>query len=103
MGALVTPGESEAVLRCLRRNAGELRSFGVRSLCLFGSVARGEDESGSDVDLLVEFAAPVGLFTFIRLQHHLEGLLGRRVDLVTLEAIRPQMRDRIQAEAIRAA
>ena len=103
MEALVTPAEPEVVLRRLRQHTRELQRYGVRSLSLFGSVARGEAESGSDVDLLVEFAVPVGLFTYVRLQHYLEGLLGRRVDLVTPEAIRPQMRARIEAEAILAA
>lgn len=75
----------------------------MRSLELFGSVARGEARADSDVDLLVEFERPIGLFHFFRVQHRLEEILGARVDLVMRDAVRPQLRERIFAEAIRAA
>jgi predicted nucleotidyltransferase len=52
--------------------------------------------------LLVEFERPVGLFTFIRLKLYLENLLGRRVDLVTPAALRPELRQQILQEAIHA-
>jgi predicted nucleotidyltransferase len=90
----------------LRRLSGlrtELPSLGVRSLELFGSVARGEAGPQSDVDLLVEFDRPVGLFHFARVQRRLEEILGCRVDLVMKEAVKPQLRARILAEAVRAA
>ncbi|MBK9713413.1 MAG: nucleotidyltransferase family protein [Kouleothrix sp.] len=74
--------------------------MGVSSLAVFGSVAREEAGAESDVDILVEFGQPVGLFEFVRLQQRLEALLGRRVDLVTPDALRPTMRDRILHEAI---
>ncbi len=57
--------------------------MGVRSLELFGSLARGDARPASDVDLLVEFQ-PVGLFQFFRVQRRLEAILGRRVDLVMM-------------------
>ena len=79
------------------------RQFSVASLAIFGSVARGEATDTSDIDLLVEFNGPVGLFAFIRLQQHLEELLGCKVDLVTPDALRKEMRERILKEAIRAA
>ena len=77
--------------------------FSVATLAIFGSVARGEATEASDIDLLVEFSGPVGLFAFIRLQQHLEELLGCKVDLVTPDALRQEMRERILKEAIRAA
>jgi predicted nucleotidyltransferase len=55
------------------------------------------------VDVLVEFAKPVGLFAFVRLRRRLEELLGTRVDLVTPEALKEPLRERILKEAIRAA
>ena len=76
--------------------------LGVRSLDIFGSVARGESTPGSDVDLLIEFDRPVGLFHFFRVQSRLEQILGCRVDLVMREAVKPQPRDRIFREAVRA-
>ncbi len=78
-----------------------LLQFGVSSLSVFGSVARGEDRPGSDVDLLVELVNKIGIFEFIRLKTHLEDLLGRPVDLVTPDALKPQMKERILKEAIR--
>ena len=80
-----------------------LERYNVRSLSLFGSVARGEDAERSDVDLLVEFSRPIGFFQFVGLQRALEAILDRRVDLVTPNALKPQLRDRILKEAIRAA
>jgi predicted nucleotidyltransferase len=80
----------------------ELASLGVRSLDLFGSVARGDSGPNSDVDLLVEFAEPIGLFHFFRVQKRLEQVLGRRVDLVMRNAVKRQLRARVFGEAIRA-
>lgn len=94
---------SDEILAILRSHREELQQRGVKSLSIFGSVARGEAGSESDVDLLVELDQPIGLFSFVRLQHYLEGLLGRSVDLVTREALRESLKDRILQEAIRAA
>jgi len=87
----------------LRRHREELTSLRVRSLALFGSVARDDAAPSSDVDLLVEFSAPVGLFEFLELKERLEQILGVNVDLVTRDALKSQLRDRILAEAVRAA
>jgi len=77
-----------------------LEAFGVARLSLFGSFARGEGREDSDVDLLVEFGRPVGLFEFVRLQRELGERLGRSVELVTPAALKPQVRDKILAEAV---
>ena len=74
--------------------------FGVARLTLFGSVARDEGGKGSDVDLLVEFDRPVGLFSFLELQHHLEVLLGCAVDLGTPQSLKPRLRARVMSEAV---
>ena len=79
------------------------QDFGVKSLAIFGSVARDEARADSDVDILVEFDRRVGLFGFSHLQRHLGDLLGHPVDLATPDALRPEMRDQILAEAILAA
>jgi len=92
----------DEILQILAEHREELKGFGVKSLALFGSAARGETRPGSDIDLLVDFERPVGLFEFVRLKLYLEKLLGRRVDLVTLDAIRPAMRERILREAVHA-
>lgn len=93
----------DEILRILHEHRAELDEFNVASLALFGSVARDEARPDSDVDMLVEFDQPVGLFTFIRLQLHLQYLLGRPVDLVTPDALRTPLREHILGEALRAA
>jgi len=91
-------------LRLIEAHRDELRSsFDVRSLALFGSVARDEARSDSDVDLLVEFTEPVGFFHLFRVRRRLEEILGAPVDLTTPGGLRPELRDRILAEAVSAA
>ena len=91
-------------IRRLGRNREKLRTFHVRHIAVFGSTARDQATQQSDVDVLVEFepGATVGLFTFVRLQSFLADVMGTRIDLATPEARRPEMRDEIVAEAVRA-
>jgi len=87
----------------VRRLAGceqEIRALGVASLALFGSVLRGEARGESDVDLLVRFAPGAKSYErFLALSELLEERLGRRVELVTTEALSPFIGPRILAEA----
>jgi hypothetical protein len=76
------------ILQALQANKTLLEAFGVARLSLFGSFARDEGREDSDVDLLVEFNRPIGLFEFVRLQRQLRGQIGRRVELVTPPALR---------------
>lgn len=93
----------EEILAALSRHRDELEALGVKSLAVFGSTARNEAQSDSDVDLLVEFDRPVGLFEFLAVNEYLEALLGHPVDLVTSAALKPQMRDQVLREAVDAA
>jgi predicted nucleotidyltransferase len=92
----------EDVRRHLSEHRAELERSGVRSLELFGSVARGDSRPDSDVDLLVEFDQAIGLFQFFRVQRRLEAILGRPVDLIMKGAIKQQLRARIMAESVSA-
>lgn len=92
---------SKEIIECLTAQKIQLETYGVSSLAVFGSVARGEERPNSDVDLLVEFSQTNGIFEFIRLKTYLEELLGRPVDLVTPDALKPQLRERILRESIR--
>ncbi len=74
--------------------------YHVRTLGVFGSYVRSEQTKKSDIDILVEFTQPVGLFTFIGLEEYLSDLLGLRVDLVLKEGIKPGLKDSILREAI---
>jgi hypothetical protein len=90
----------ENILKSLNQDEKILKQYGVKSLSLFGSVARGEEKDTSDIDLLVTFDQPLGLFTFMELKDHLEGVLGAHVDLVTEKALHPHLRKRILKESI---
>jgi hypothetical protein len=82
---------------------GELERLGVRALHLFGSAARDELRADSDVDVLVELDRPATLEGFMALKELLEDRLGRRVDLVTRNALRPRLLARIAGELRRVA
>jgi predicted nucleotidyltransferase len=74
--------------------------YHVKTMGVFGSYLRGEQTEKSDIDILVEFTQPVGLFTFIELEEYLSDLLGLRVDLVLKEGIKPGLKDYILREAV---
>lgn len=88
------------IMNILRQQQPEFARLGVKSLAVFGSVARGNDSSESDLDILVNFNRPVGLFEFIRLKLRLEQLTGCAVNLVTPDALHPALRERILNEAV---
>ena len=96
--------EREKILRKLSENRNLLKAYGIRDIRLFGSAARGEERTGSDVDLLVEFetSAHIGMFEFSRLRRELSHLLGCEVDLATPDALHKAMKKDILKEAIRA-
>jgi uncharacterized protein len=95
----ITRLSRDGVLEALGRDREALRGFGVRRLALFGSAARDEASPGSDIDVLVAFERKT-FRAYVGLLRHLEGLLGRRVDLVIEEAVKPAIRSRILAEKI---
>ena len=88
-------------LKLLQAHKSELaKQFGVIKLALFGSTARNAAGPNSDVDLLVEFDGPATSARYFGVQFYLEDLLGRRVDLVTEKALRPELRPFIEREAL---
>lgn len=94
--------QQDVVLQILKQKNTEMtRQFGVKTLSLFGSVARNEATFTSDVDLLVEFNRPMGYFGLFALQDYLERLLGCPVDLGTPDSLKPRIRERVMGELIR--
>jgi len=91
----------DEVLSLVAAHQAEPKQLGVKSLDLFGSVARDEARLESDVDFLVEFNRAVGLLQFIRIRHYLEDVLGRSVDLGTAKALRQDLREPVLKDAIR--
>ena len=72
----------------------------VRNLRIFGSVARGESDEASDIDFLAELGAGCGLLNHAALVRELEGLLGRKVDVVSDKGLRQRIKDRVLQEAV---
>ena len=89
---------TQDVLRKLKNERDTLRRvYGVKSLGVFGSWARGEENAESDLDLLVEFDTP-SFDRYMDLKFHIEDALGVRVDLVLKGSLKPALRDRILGE-----
>jgi predicted nucleotidyltransferase len=88
-------------LQALNSHRAEIqRQFGVRTIAVFGSVARDQARPDSDLDVLVAFEGRSRFDPYMRLKSYLEQLFGVRVDLVTWNSIRPEMRPEIEREAI---
>ncbi len=93
----------DSALATIRTIRPELDRLRVRSVGIFGSVARGEECPESDVDVLVEFDGQASLFDVVRVKHLLEDRLGRTVDIVTPGALSPNCRDSIYRDLKHAA
>jgi len=90
-----------SLLKKLRQELPELkRTYAVKTLEIFGSYVRAEQQSGSDLDVLVTFSKVPGLFTYIGLENDLSDLLGLKVDLVLKDSLKPFIGEVILAEAV---
>jgi len=69
-------------------------------LGIFGSYARGEQQSDSDLDVLVAFEQPVSLFDLVRLENELTDELGVEVDLVTKDSLKPRIESRVADDLV---
>lgn len=76
------------------------KKFNVEEIGVFGSYVKGEQKKRSDLDILVEFRKPVGLFEFMDLEEYLQNLLGVKVDLVTRKALKPRIGEYILREVV---
>ncbi len=77
-----------------------MEKYNVKEIGIFGSYIRGEQNTKSDLDLIVEFAKPIGILKFINLENHLRDLLGLKIDLVTKSALKPFIGERILQEVV---
>ncbi len=75
------------------------QKYGVKEISIFGSYVRGEQNETSDVDILVDFDKPIGMFKFLELEEYLSELLQVQVDLVSKAALKPRIGQYILQEA----
>jgi hypothetical protein len=94
--------DRDQALRILRQHEPQLRAAGVEHLRLFGSVARGDQNSGSDVDvaLLMDSSRRWTLFTLGRIYENLRDILGTQVDVALLDSLRPPVAERVAREGV---
>jgi len=85
----------DEALQLVQSHQQELQQLGVKSLNLFGSVARDQAHAQSDVDILVELDESIGFFEFFQIKHYLEDLLQRPIDLGTVDALKEHLRQPI--------
>jgi predicted nucleotidyltransferase len=91
----------EEAIATLRRYLPAIRrDFGVRRIALFGSTVRDEAREDSDLDILVDFETGPTFLSFMGLRAFLEDELGRKIDLVTPDALKPRMRPVVEREAV---
>ena len=90
----------EYLINFLRENLNIIKSYGVTSLALFGSFARDEAKTSSDLDLLVEFQGKVTFDQYMDLKFFLEDNLGLSVDLVTKKMLKSQIINSVEKDAI---
>ena len=94
--------DRDTVIRKLKEHEAELRAEGISHVYLFGSVARGEADEQSDVDIFYDYDSErFGFLQFMRIREMAPEILGNRVDVMPRGGIHPMIRDDVIAEAVR--
>jgi len=93
---------SREALETLRRSEPDLRARGVRRVAVFGSVARGDNDAGSDIDIMVEIDpdAHLTVFDYAGLKAYIASLFDGPVDVVNRDGLKPYVRPAATADAI---
>jgi uncharacterized protein len=89
------------ILTLVHSHQAQIQALGVKSLDLFGSVARDQATTESDVDILIELNDRSGFFEFFQIQHYLEDLLQCPIDLGTIDSLKEHLREPVLNEVIR--
>jgi len=88
------------VIETLKKHEREIKErYGVRRIGVFGSYVRGEQKEASDIDILVEFDEPT-FDNFMNLSFYLEGLFGKKVDLITTRGMSPYISPVVEKEVV---
>jgi len=82
----------ETIKEIIEKHKQEIsEKYHISEIGIFGSYTRGEQEADSDIDILVSFDKPIGFIKFMRLESYLSELLGKKVDLVTKDSLKPHI------------
>ncbi len=92
----------DEIIYTLKTRESDLRAHGVLHAAVFGSVARGEQSAGSDIDILVDLdpAVVVTMFDYADVKEYVAGLFSGPVDVIDREALKPRLRPQAMADAI---
>lgn len=91
----------EKILEILSKELSNLeQKFFVSNIGLFGSYSRGTENENSDIDLLIEFSKPVGFFLYMKLEDYLSNLFEKKVEIVTKNALKKQIKDKILRDVV---
>jgi uncharacterized protein len=93
--------QRQDVLTSIQSHKAQIQDLGVKSLDLFGSVARDQSTAESDVDIIIELNERSGFFEFFQIQHYLEDLLQCPIDLGTIDSLKEHLREPVLNEVIR--
>ena len=94
--------DREQIIATLRKHENELRRRGVLRAALFGSVARGQTNANSDIDILVDLApaAPIGVFEYVGLTQYIGDLFPVPVDVANHARLKPNIRPQAERDAV---
>ena len=88
-------------LAAINKNFGLIKKdYQVKKIGIFGSVAKGQQRSGSDLDILIEFSKPISFFQFIELEEFLSKILNKKVDLVSKKGLKQAIKKQVLKEVI---
>ena len=90
--------KKENIKNILLKNKEILKKYKIKRLGLFGSFLKGTNKKNSDIDLLVEFNEVIDLFEFVHIIRQLKKIFKAKVDLVTPDALKPYIKDKILKE-----
>ena len=92
--------ELEQIKKVIKKHKEYVKKkFFVKKIGVFGSYTKFKEDTESDVDILVEFDGPIG-WDFVELKDFLESILNKKVDLVSIKALKSQIKDNILNEVI---
>ena len=94
--------QKQDVIAALKHNEAALRALGVAHAALFGSLARGDNCPGSDIDIMIEIEpqANIGLFEYVGITQYIEDLFPARVDVANRRQLKPLVRPHAERDAI---